>query len=230
MQEQRQRILIVDDDKLTLAMLSDIFADAYEVTWANGAFEARFPVDCSGEKIEIALRLAGQHNRMNALAAIAAATAVGAELEDARTGLRGLEPVSGRLRPLAARAGATLIDDSYNANPDSVGAALQVLAAAPGRRTLVLGDLAELGDDALALHRALGEQASEVGIERLYTCGELSAAASQAFRGESRHFSRRRELVEDLDSELTADDFVLIKGSRSAQMDEVVAGLRQEGA
>jgi len=201
-------------------------ADAYEVVWDGLRFEARFPVRCSEGEIELRLPLAGAHNRMNALAAIAAGVAAGADLAVAGQALAGLAPVAGRLCPVAGIHGARLIDDSYNANPDSVVAALHVLAAAPGRRTLVLGDLAELGADAPELHRQLGQRATETGIERLLTTGPLSAWAGSAFDGEHRHFADRAALLDWLGDELSADDSVLVKGSRSARMDEVVERLR----
>jgi UDP-N-acetylmuramoyl-tripeptide--D-alanyl-D-alanine ligase len=200
-------------------------AGDYRVDWREGGFEARFAVTCEQGSAEVALRLAGAHNRMNALAAIAAALEAGATLADAVEGLSTLRPVPGRLCPVPAMSGATLVDDSYNANPDSVLAALQVLAAAPGRRTLVLGDLAELGADAGRLHRQLGESAAAAGMDRLLTCGVLSREASQVFPGEARHFDDRDALVEALRADLGADDVILVKGSRSARMDEVVASL-----
>jgi UDP-N-acetylmuramoyl-tripeptide--D-alanyl-D-alanine ligase len=127
---------------------------------------------------------------------------------------------------VAGLNGARLIDDSYNANPESVIAALRVLAAAPGRRTLVLGDLAELGPDAAALHRQLGDSVNAAGIERLMTVGRLSAGAGEVFDGEHRHFSGRQSLIDVLGAELDADDTILVKGSRAARLDEVVEALR----
>jgi UDP-N-acetylmuramoyl-tripeptide--D-alanyl-D-alanine ligase len=204
--------------------------DAYQIDWQEARFAARFPVRCAQGEVELRLRLAGEHNRMNALAAVAASLAVGADLDDAAQGLATLEPVPGRLCPLSGHNGARLIDDSYNANPDSVLAALRVLAAAPGRRTLVLGDLAELGADAVDLHRQLGEQAAVFGIDRLFTTGALSGHAGAAFGGPHRHFDGRAALVDALLSGLSTEDSVLVKGSRSARMDEVVKALRAEGA
>ncbi len=200
-------------------------AAACELIWSDGRFATRFPVRCQGTEVEVHLQLAGEHNRMNALAAIAAAVAAGADLEDAQQGLATLEPVAGRLCPLVGPRGARVIDDSYNANPDSVLAALRVLAAAPGRRTLVLGDLAELGDDAVQLHRQLGERAAAMGVDRLLTIGPLSQHAGAAFSAEHRHYTERERLVGDLQTGLSAEDSVLIKGSRSAGMDQVVRQL-----
>jgi UDP-N-acetylmuramoyl-tripeptide--D-alanyl-D-alanine ligase len=205
-------------------------ADDYRIEWGAGGFAIRFPVMCDAGSAEFTLRLAGRHNRMNALAAIAAALEAGVSLDEARRGLARVQPVAGRLCPLPAVGGATLIDDSYNANPDSVLGALQVLQAAPGRRTMVLGDLAELGDEAVGLHRQLGVAAGEAGIDRLMACGELSRHAAVAFPGEAHHFASRDDLIASLRDSLDADDTVLVKGSRSAGMDQVVSALRAGGS
>ena len=201
-------------------------ADVYRVVWGDDAFETRFPVRCEAGEAEVSLALAGEHNRMNALAAIAGCLALGADLDAAVEGLSGLRPVAGRLCPLAGVNGARLIDDSYNANPDSVLAALRVLAAAPGRRTLVLGDLAELGEGADELHAQLGRQAAELGIDRLIATGPLSAAATAAFGAGGRHFDDQQALIDALGEGISAEDSVLVKGSRSARMDRVVLALR----
>ena len=205
-------------------------ASGYAIEWQDERFLARFPVVCEQGEIEICLPLAGEHNRMNALAAIAASIAAGAELADASHALAQVSPVAGRLCPLRGINGARVIDDSYNANPDSVIAALRVLSVAPGRRTFVLGDLGELGDDALELHRQLGEQCTDFGIDRLLTVGELSAVAGDRFDGEHRHFNERAALTDDLVHAVSAEDSLLIKGSRLAHMDEVVDALRNQEA
>jgi UDP-N-acetylmuramoyl-tripeptide--D-alanyl-D-alanine ligase len=205
-------------------------SDDYQVVWQGHRFEARFPVRCAQGTIDVGLRLAGEHNRMNALAAIAASLEAGAALDTVASALQRIEPVPGRLCPLVGPDGARLIDDSYNANPDSVIAALGVLQTAPGRRTLVLGDLAELGDAAADLHRQIGEWVAQAGVDRLLTVGQLSAAAGQAFTGEHEHFDSRDVLADRLAATLHEQDSVLVKGSRSARLDELVAVLRQAEA
>lgn len=202
-------------------------ANDYAVVWADGGFEARFQVSCAAGQQDVCLPLAGAHNRMNALAAIAASLEVGATLPAAAQALAAVAPVPGRLCPVRGLNGSRLIDDSYNANPDSVLAALQVLASAPGKRTFVMGDLAELGDAAVELHREIGVQVAEAGIERLFTVGRLSAAAGEKFAGEHRHFAERVRLAEVLAGELSAEDSLLIKGSRAARLDELVDALRE---
>jgi UDP-N-acetylmuramoyl-tripeptide--D-alanyl-D-alanine ligase len=199
--------------------------DGYVTEWLESHFEARFPVDTPAGGLSVGLRLAGEHNRMNALAAIAAALEAGAAPQSIAPALQSIAPVPGRLCPLAGPGGSRLVDDSYNANPDSVLAALRVLMTAPGRRTLVLGDLAELGGQARDLHRGIGEQATGMGVDRLLTIGQLSGAAGDGFAGEHRHYADVTRLIDDLATTLGGDDSVLIKGSRSARLDEVVAAL-----
>jgi UDP-N-acetylmuramoyl-tripeptide--D-alanyl-D-alanine ligase len=133
-------------------------------------------------------------------------------------------PVKGRLCP--RRCGEIgVIDDTYNANPDSIAAAIQVLAGLSGRRWLVLGDLAELGPEADALHREIGARARDAGIERLFSVGILSTSAASAFGDGARHFADQGDLVRALRTELSAGDRILVKGSRSARMEQVVEAL-----
>lgn len=199
--------------------------DSYRIEWAGQGFSAGFTVSTPDGDFEAALQLAGEHNRMNALAAIAACHVVGVPHAQMQAGLASLPPVAGRLAPLGAACGARLIDDSYNANPDSVIAALSVLQAAPGRRTLVLGDLGELGPQQQQLHAELGCRASEAGIERLLSCGVLSRGASDNFSAEAAHFESQDDLIDYLVGSLGSDDSVLIKGSRASAMDRVVKAL-----
>ncbi len=198
---------------------------AARLVWDEEGFRSEFSVQTPDGGLRIRLRLAGEHNRMNALAAIAAALVLGVSRADIEAGLASLRPVAGRLYSRRGRGGMRVIDDSYNANPDSVRMAIALLQQAPGRRVLVLGDLGELGVDAPALHEELGAHAREAGVERLITCGELSALCSRGFGAGAAHFSTRRELLEYLDRELDAADTVLVKGSRAAAMEKVVQAL-----
>ena len=193
--------------------------------WTEQGFRNRFALRADGDVVEIELALAGGHNRSNALAAAAAARALGCSLAEIRAGLATVAPVGGRRAPLRRPDGAWMIDDSYNANPDSVAAAIAVLAAAPGRKILALGDLAELGPDSLALHAAIGTQARAAGVDVLCTVGSSSEAASRSFGAGARHFSAQPALVDALRDIVDAGDIVLCKGSRSARMEQVVAAL-----
>jgi UDP-N-acetylmuramoyl-tripeptide--D-alanyl-D-alanine ligase len=192
-------------------------------------FHCHCPVRTPRGNLDLQLALAGRHNLANALATLAVAEALGLDLEPVGRALAGLRPIPGRLDPRPGPRGARLIDDSYNANPDSVTAALAVLADLPGRRWLVLGDLAELGPGAAALHRTLGEQARAAGIQRLWAQGALCAGAVAGFGAGARQFPDREALTAALQAELGAQDVVLIKGSRSAGMEQVVRALTGAG-
>lgn len=177
---------------------------------------------------EVRLPLPGRHNVMNALAAAAAALAAGAALSDVKQGLEAMRPVHGRLERTPGIKGAELIDDTYNANPASLQAALEVLAACATRKWLVLGDMGELGADAAALHEQVGERARAAGVEALYATGELSRHAVRTFGAGSEHFANHAALIAALTGRLCRDNggvTILIKGSRSAHMEDVVAAL-----
>jgi UDP-N-acetylmuramoyl-tripeptide--D-alanyl-D-alanine ligase len=200
-----------------------------QMCWVDGGFRSRFRVCTPEGEIEVEMALGGRHNRMNALAAVAACQLFGADAEAIRGGLASLRPVRGRLQPRRGVGGMQLIDDSYNANPDSVSAAIGVLGTAPGRRILVLGDLAELGPGAPALHAELGERARRGGVERLYGTGPLSRAAVEAFGAGGIWLEERDGLVEVLRATCGEGDFLLIKGSRSSRMDLLADALAAEG-
>ena len=168
------------------------------------------------------LNAAGLHNVKNALAASAVAAALDVAPRVIAAGLARFAGVKGRLQKKACLHGATLIDDTYNANPESVRAAIAVLAQAPGSKLLVLGDMGELGPAAPALHAEIGVLAHEAGIDRLFTLGELSAHAAQAFGRNACHFSRIEDLLAEIENLLAPEVTVLIKGSRFMQMERVV--------
>jgi UDP-N-acetylmuramoyl-tripeptide--D-alanyl-D-alanine ligase len=175
--------------------------------------------------ITVQLNLLGMHSVANALAAAGAALAVGVDLEQIRRGLASLKPVKGRVNSLIGRAGSVVIDDSYNANPGSVKAGIDLLAELPGRRILVLGDMGELGAWEEEGHREVGGYAREKGLDGLYAVGRLSALAVEAFGEGGRLFANKQELTASLGQELAPDVRVLVKGSRSAGMEEIVSGL-----
>jgi UDP-N-acetylmuramoyl-tripeptide--D-alanyl-D-alanine ligase len=209
---------------------ADVFSPEQqgEQGWDGDRFFNRFSVATPQGELEIELGLAGRHNRANALAAIAAAQLLGASAAEIRTGLAELRPVAGRLQPLPGKGGVQLIDDSYNANPDSVGAAIAVLSGVPGRRFLVLGELAELGSDTEQFYCRLGEEAQAAGIEHLYGVGPAGRAAEAFGRG-GRQFEDQKRLIATLQKELENGDRVLVKGSRRAGMEKVVRALATGG-
>ena len=173
----------------------------------------------------IELHADGRHNVLNACAAAACALAAGAGLEAVSRGLAAFRPVSGRMQRRRTRSGATLIDDSYNANPDSVCAAIDVLAAAGGAKLLLLGDMGELGEHAEEFHREIGHYARERGIDGLYATGVLSRAAVEAFGKGARHFASGEELIAAAENRLAPRTTVLVKGSRFMRMERVVQAL-----
>ena len=177
--------------------------------------------------IRAQLLVPGIHNVRNALAATTAAVALRIPLDAVSRGLTKFMGVKGRLAKKAGRRGAAIIDDTYNANPGSVVAAIDVLAAANGRKILVLGDMGELGDDATALHRRIGAHARAAGVDALYTLGNLSRHASEEF-GNGRHFEQLEPLLAALEPELTTETTVLIKGSRFMRMERVVQALEED--
>jgi len=172
--------------------------------------------------LEIALQVPGEHNVMNALAAAAAAFALDVSHRNIVAGLSGFSGVKGRLQRKPALHGSIFIDDTYNANPDSVKAALAVLAQQPGKKLLVLGDMGELGSDAAAMHAQIGLAARAAGVDKLLALGELTKETVGAFGVGAMHFERIQELLAELENELTADTTVLVKGSRFMQMERVV--------
>jgi UDP-N-acetylmuramoyl-tripeptide--D-alanyl-D-alanine ligase len=186
---------------------------------------SRLDVATPAGATSIALAVPGRPMAQNALAAVAAALAAGADLAAIRRGLEAFRPVAGRLATRAARSGAVVIDDTYNANPDSVRAAIDVLARAAPPRILVLGDMGEVGAEGPAFHREVGAYAGAAGVDRLYTTGAQAALAAEAFGPGARHFA----LVDDLAAALAADaapgTTVLVKGSRFMRMERVVAAL-----
>jgi UDP-N-acetylmuramoyl-tripeptide--D-alanyl-D-alanine ligase len=174
---------------------------------------------------DVRLRVAGEHNVRNALGATACALAAGAPLAAVVQGLEAFEPVKGRSQVRTLRGGATLIDDTYNANPDSVRAAIDVLAGLPAPRWLVLGDMGEVGDEGPRFHAEVGAYARERGIDALWTAGAASAQAARAFGPAARHHDRVEALAAAAVSAPPPFASVVVKGSRFMRMERVVEAL-----
>lgn len=171
---------------------------------------------------QVSLQQPGLHNVRNALAAATVAIALGIDLGSIATGLNRMAPVKGRLVRKAGLNGALVIDDSYNANPDSMRAAIDVLAATKGAKILVIGDMGEIGDDAPQLHAEIGAAARQAGIDALYALGPLSAQAAAAFGHGALHFGEVKALIAALEPRLQVGATVLVKGSRFMAMERVV--------
>lgn len=194
----------------------------------TAADELRFVIEGPGGEAAVRLPLAGRHNVVNALAAAAAADQAGAGIDHVAEGLAAMTAVAGRMQLLRHCAGGRLIDDSYNASPRAVRAALEYLSELPGRAWAVLGDMGELGGEGAQLHEEIGRYARAAGIERLFTLGPLSQHTVAAFGDGARHLPDPGTLVEALREELEPDVNVLVKGSRMMRLERVVKGLAAE--
>lgn len=191
-------------------------------SWLARNFGAHLEVTTPQGDFTVELQVPGVHNVRNALAATAAAIALNVPLAAIASGLKNFGGVAGRLQRKVALHGATLIDDTYNANPASLRAALKVLAQAQGKRILVLGDMGELGADAPRFHAEIGAEAHALGIQKLLALGDLSAYAVDEFGTGATHFKRIEDLLACLEQNLDADSTVLVKGSRFMKMERVV--------
>ena len=183
--------------------------------------ENHLTITAQGEQIEVALALPGAHNARNALAAATAALAAGIPLVDVREGLSAFRGIKGRLQRRAGLNGSIVLDDTYNANPDSVRAGIDVLAATVGKKILVLGDMGEIGDMTGQFHDEVGGYAKSQGVDRLLALGDSSALAAHNFGAGGRHFKKIEDLIGSLIGELTPETTVLIKGSRFMRMERV---------
>ncbi|XDZ52950.1 UDP-N-acetylmuramoyl-tripeptide--D-alanyl-D-alanine ligase [Neisseriaceae bacterium CLB008] len=199
--------------------------DVHADNVALSPLSSRFELVCAEGRYVIELPTAGAHNVYNAVAAASLGLALGWSLQNIAQGLTQFSNISGRLQVKSAPSGACVLDDTYNANPDSMKAALQVLAQFEAPRVFVMGDMGELGDGAEALHVEVGLFAKEVGIERLYALGPLSQAAVNAFGLGAEHFDDVAALIEAVQQTTPADATVLVKGSRFMKMERVVKAL-----
>ena len=204
--------------------MADVTVESAE--WVDGGWSVRATTPAG--PVAYRLKVAGRHNVKNSLAALACALAAGVPLAAAAQGLSAFEPVKGRSRALQVRVAGhalTLVDDTYNANPDSVRAAIDVLAGLPGPRLLVLGDMGEVGSDGPALHAEVGRYAKEQGIEQLLALGTQSAEAVAGFGVGGQHHADVDALNADVLDTLPTVASVLVKGSRFMKMERVVAAV-----
>ena len=197
--------------------------------WQAEDFGSQIMISTPDTQFKVQLSAAGVHNVRNALAACAAAMSVGIEADSIARGLESFAPVAGRLQRKTAANGSLVIDDTYNANPDSVRAAIDVLAAAPAPRTLVLGDMGEVGSEGIAFHEEIGAYAQSHHIDRLFTLGTLARHATQAFGQGAVHFDDMDKLTEVITG-VPAGASILVKGSRFMQMERVVSHLTGQNA
>ena len=197
--------------------------------WQTQEQGIHMQINTPAGEVSAELNVMGRHNVMNALAATAVAQQLGADLLTIKAGLESFKSVAGRLQITQAANGMQIIDDTYNANPSSFRAAVDVLSEVKGNKWLVLGDMGELGTDAEQLHAECGRLAKQNGVERLYAVGELSKHAVTAFTAEAEWFSSKQALCEKLINDWQGNGAVLVKGSRSMHMEDVIHAL-QRGA
>lgn len=187
-----------------------------------------FTAACDAEQFSVSLRVPGKGGVYNALSAIAVAHALGISAATINSGLSRVTPAPGRGLVHVTRGGARIVDDSYNASPMAVCAAIDALATEPGVRTLVLGAMLELGADSARLHAMVGAHARDAGIERLFAIGDATRAAARAFGEAAVMFANRDVAIAAL-SQLTVDEVVLVKGSRGAGLEVIVEALVKQG-
>jgi UDP-N-acetylmuramoyl-tripeptide--D-alanyl-D-alanine ligase len=215
--------LAADNARLSFGIEAQADIRASQIELLTDA--SRFQLDTPHGSARVRLPLPGRHNILNSLAAAACAVALGMDTDEIASGLEQARNLGGRLSVQHTAQGAQLVDDSYNANPGSLRAGMEWLAGLPGERWLILGDMAELGSDRETLHRQAGEQARQLGIQRLYTLGALAALAAQGYGPGAQAYEELETLVRAVRQELAPGVTVLIKGSRSARMERVVAAL-----
>lgn len=186
---------------------------------------SKFTLHYGKESAPIVLPLLGEYNVMNALAAACAAYALSIPLAKVQEGLNSVTAPAKRMNHYRTQVGATLIDDSYNANPKAFFAAIDFLSQQAGQKILVAGDMGELGPEAPLFHEQVGRYAKEKKIDKLYAVGELSAHTAHGFGQQGQHFTDKKELITYLQKTIKPDDILLVKGSKSTRMGEVVEEL-----
>ena len=208
-----------------IEMPADVRAQAIQGRIESGAFATTFTLSINGSQARVRLPLAGRHNVSNALGAAAAAHAAGVGMPEIVAGLERMRPVAGRLQLKPGPRGSWLIDDSYNANPSSVRAGIDVLCALPGEHWLVLGEMAELGGETVASHAGIGDYARRAGITRLFAMGTAARHAVDAFGGRGSWYEDAALLADSLAASLEAGVTALVKGSRVNRLERVVERL-----
>ncbi len=230
-EQQKKPLTIVS---FGLDKTADIYADFKKTEYGTD-----IKIITPKGNVSIKLHQFGRHNVYNALAAAAVTLAAGVSLQDIKSGLENFTNVAGRLEQKRGFQGSTVFDDTYNANPGSVRAGVEAIQQLKGEHVVVLGDMGELGAAAQQLHYELGRVIRKMGIKHLYTLGSLSEACTKGFRdtagndATAEHFTDKAALIEALKMNLRMEHVILIKGSRSAAMEDIVSALvvdaEQEG-
>jgi len=228
-------VAVVNADEYYIDVFKDQIGERMQIT-----FGMEHPADVTGKQIandqveittpigavRVKPNVPGVHALLNTLAATAVGLALGLDLDDIKSGIENTQAVAGRLVKVDGLAGSIVLDDSYNANPASLAAALDVQAQEPGEHWLVLGDMGELGEESVFMHEKAGEIAKQFGVKRLFAFGELTKHSVETFGAGALHFNDQATLLQKLQEELTAGVCVLIKGSRAMQLENIVVGVR----
>lgn len=218
-----QKLLNKNVIKYSALKSCDVYAEDIQF---DSIGRANFILNLFSAKKRVFLKVPGMHNVSNALAAAASVASLKISFENIINGLEKFNGVAGRMAFKQGKNNSLIIDDTYNANLKSVSAALQVIAKYDGEKIFVLGDMLELGELAVSHHAEVGKKAKELGINKLFTFGQFSEHASLSFGQNSKHYVSKKDLIDDLCNCIGNDSKILIKGSRSLKMEEVVNAIK----
>ena len=207
-----------------LSNTADVYAENIVTSLSSEGFETSFTLNLAEDSIAIKLSLAGEHNVKNAIAAAAASREFGFKLSDIKQGLEQVKPVIGRMQALLGRKGNTVIDDTYNANPASLKAALSALSD-QNKNWLILGAFGELGENSSAMHSEMGLMIKTMPIKRLFATGADTKYTVESFGSAGEYFESQEQLIIALNQAVTGCETLLVKGSRSQKMENVVAAM-----
>lgn len=206
---------------------ADVRVDSSTIEMLSPISGFQFVVEYLGDRCQFKLCLVGKHNISNALAAISVGLAAGMPLNRIAVGLSRVKPVVGRLQPIRGICGATVINDSYNANPSSLTVALDFLSSIPGKRWLICGAFAELGDRSKGFHEEIGQQAKAAGVLNLFAIGHETRGAVEAFGEGGFFYEHHTDLIDEVKKLIDEDVVILVKGSRNQRMEGVVDALTE---
>ncbi len=213
--------------KVCFGRYADVFAQNIEYKFTGQRLCMVFDLMTHLEKETMTLQLAGEHNVKNALAATTACMQFDIDLQQIKRGLAVMVPVNGRLQAKSGQHGNLVIDDTYNANPDSLKVALEVLGHCEGRRWLALGAFGELGTESEQMHRAMGALCKKFNVERLFATGHDAQFCVESFGDSGCYFEQQQDLIASLKQQLTGQETILVKGSRLQKMENVVTALTE---
>jgi len=215
-------------DQISFGLKNKADITASNITFNTDSGRTSFLIHFPEQTISTSIPLSGEHNVRNSLAATACCMAAGVPILDIKTGLKNMKSITGRMQLIKTKKGTRIFDDTYNANPGSLHAGLEVLSKYKGKLWLILGDMGELGDLSIEHHRYAGESARLFGIERLYGLGELSKFAVEGFGSGAQHFGSSDELISIVKSGMNNEVTVLVKGSRAMAMEKIVQSLVED--